>query len=173
MTDNTRLLAKLYAVAVRFKAEMRATIDRVNAPEIIKDVIGVGNPQSTNNVFYIDVTIPLKDAPQAAAFEWGSGEREEGGGGEEYPIPKQGTWDMYWDRADWPQYQPPPRAPRVFHFLKVMHPGVYPRPYIRPSIKAILPDAKRILSEAVKADLSILSKDTEGNVEIIEVGRYT
>lgn len=162
MTDNNRMFAKLLALAVRFKSEMKNQIIRARAPHEIKDHIYIGQPQAGALGDFIEITIPLSEAPAAAAFEWGSGERAEGGG-KEYPIIARDA--LLFPKADWPQYEPPPPAPRIFKFYSVMHPGVESRPYIRPSIQAVMEDARRLLGEAIKAEISIT--EGKGTEEVI------
>ena len=77
------------------------------------------------------IVLDLQKAPQAAAFEYGSGEHGESG--ETYTI--EGMPWLAIPRERWPKYAPPLNVdPVVLH--SVEHPGVEAKPYLQPAIDA-------------------------------------
>ncbi len=97
----------------------------------IPDAIGVGKAQKTSNGYKVDVTIDLNKAPEAAAFEYGSGVHGEKG--ETYTIP--GVPFLAIPRERWPKFEPPPDIDPVV-LQSVEHPGVEANPYLQPAIES-------------------------------------
>lgn len=168
------ILATLAQVAKEFVAVMRDKLEEVNAPDnerqSIKNSIYIDSPKSGRNGSYsVDIRIPLKEAPAAGAWEWGSGEHDRRG---EYPDGYLITGDpMLFPKGDWPGYQPPPPAPEVFKFFEVMHPGIKARPFIAPSIEKYLPEAKKKLAKELVASVLITGNTYSGrHYEVIIVG---
>ena len=170
---SNAIIEKLTKVADSFANRLKANVATVNAPSNIADAVRVGEAKETGNGRYIiDVSIPLKEAPAAAAYEWGSGEHAERGARGEYPIPSDGETDMFFPKEDWPQYSPPPPAPNVFKFRHVMHPGVSKRPYIQPAIVDTLEEAKIELGKAILQQFLITGETAKGkHYEVIIVGK--
>ena len=100
----------------------------------IPDAIYVGDvKKESSGVWSGEIIVDLKKAPQAAAFEYGSGIHGEEG--EEYIIEPDTAPALAFPKSKWPGYNPPPKAPEVFVFPFVMHPGVAAKPYLRPAIE--------------------------------------
>jgi hypothetical protein len=61
----------------------------------------------------------------------------------------------------WPNYTPPPNVSvaifpgAISKKPYVMHPGIAPRPYMRPSIQETKPQIKKILGDSFKAAILI------------------
>ena len=90
----------------------------------IPNAISVGKAEKTSGGFKVDITIDLNKAPEAAAFEYGSGEHGEKGA--KYPI-----------RAKDPEQQPLHFFGKTWFIgpeLPFGHPGVKARPYLQPAI---------------------------------------
>lgn len=102
-----------------------------------------------NGSFVAEVTVDLKIAPEAAAFEYGSGLH--GKKGMKYEIKPKEANILSFPKGDWPNYQPPPEAPEVFRFGVVQHPGVKARPYLQPAIDN---EMKRVKQRLLRAFLS-------------------
>lgn len=169
---SNAILAKLTEIANICAEKMKSNVSSQRAPHEIIDAIHVGQAKtSSDNQHSVDITIPLGEAPMAAAYEWGSGEHATRGDKKKYRIPTDGEAEMFFPKADWPQYSPPPPAPDVFKFGHVMHPGVAPRPYIQPAIDDTLKEAKTMLKEEVLAQFSIIGDTSKGkHYEVIIVG---
>lgn len=120
----------------------------------IKGAIKVRKPIREGGVIVGFIEINLDEesggAPEARAYEFGSGIHSEKG--QKYLItPKKGNYlAFFWDKAN-------PNIPRAKDgrvlLKKVMHPGVAPKPYIQPSIDELKKGAKRIISERIKLEL--------------------
>ncbi len=102
-----------------------------NWSKSIPDAIEVGKAQKTSTGYEVDVTIDLNKAPEAAAFEYGSGEHGEEG--KTYTIP--GMPFLAIPRERWPKFEPPPDVDPVV-LGSVEHPGVEARPYLQPAIES-------------------------------------
>lgn len=105
--------------------------DNASWSSSIPDAIGVGKAQKTSTGYKVDVTIDLNKAPEAAAFEYGSGLHGEKG--ETYTIP--GVPFLAIPRERWPKYAPPPDVDPVV-LRSVEHSGVKARPYLQPAIES-------------------------------------
>lgn len=100
-------------------------------------------------------------APAAGAYEWGSGERATVGPIERITIPSNRKFDsklLVWPKEDWPTYDPsyytPPRPQPDWHvYREVHHPGVFPRPFIRPAISMHMMDIISLMGEGVVAQI--------------------
>jgi hypothetical protein len=111
----------------------------------IPDAIGVGKAQKTQKGYEISVIIDLKKAPQAAAFEYGSGLHRTKGVPSLYPIEaKNPMWQplhFYWEKGGkW----------FVGAKLPYGHPGVEAKPYLQPAIDSTRLDFISSLATLVK-----------------------
>jgi len=133
----------------------------------IPDAIGVGKAQkSSNGNFEIDITVDLKVAPHAAAFEYGSGERGERG--EKYiiePSEKEAlafAWTP--DKIPW-------GSPKFiglgtddkFLFRYVEHPGVEAKPYLQPAIE----ETRQGFVNALRQTIRNAYRESTVRVEVI------
>lgn len=119
---------------------------------------------------HVSIVIDTSDAgaPAARAYEWGSGERATMGTKQRITIPKPYTASklLAFPKEDWPQYDPnrysPPRPQPDWHYYEsVSHPGIFQRPYIKPSIIGTKAQVLQILGKAVKAELLVGTKKVE------------
>jgi len=151
----------LVLAANHFVEKMKQKIEQVNVPRKIGDATSIGSPVVQKEISYIDITIDLKEAPMAAAFEYGSGIH--GKKGETYRIPKEGSTSfLAIPRERWTKYQPPPDVDPVV-LPHVAHPGVAARPFIKPTIQEEREQIRKILGKEFVASISM-----RGHVEIIK-----
>lgn len=119
----------------------------------------------------VEGTIQVK-APQATAFEFGSGIWSTRGPRAKYPItPKEASMLAF----DWPEAQNIAQREGVSlvnfgpggHVVlpKVMHPGIQARPYIQPAIDAKADEIAEILADDI---LSSISEFIGPDVEVIQ-----
>ena len=139
---ESRILKELTVQASKIAEKAKTN---ANWSRSIPNAIGVGKAQKTATSYKVDVTIDLNKAPEAAAFEDGSGVHGEEG--KTYTIP--GMPFLAIPRERWPKFQPPPDVDPVV-LGSVEHPGVEARPYIEPSIKEIRKTSKKMLAEEYK-----------------------
>ena len=97
------------------------------------------------------ITLNLKDAPEARAFEKGSGIHGEKG--QTYVIaPRSGKYLIFPvgspPQGRWPKYSGPVPAGDSIAIGKVDHPGVEARPYIAPAVEKNRKDIRFRLSRA-------------------------
>ena len=117
-----RMIKALTAQASRVAEQAK---ENASWSKSIPDAISVGKAEKTSSGFKVDVTIDLNKSPEAAAFEYGSGEHGENGA--KYPI-----------RAKNPEQQPLHFFGKTWFIgpeLPFGHPGVKARPYLQPAIE--------------------------------------
>jgi len=150
---QTALYVGLKKGAEFFVGKMFDRIDSNGLPKVIKDATSIDEPIIHDKGGSIDVVIDLEEAPMAVAFEYGSGVH--GDEGEKYRIPKEGgASHVAIPRDRWKAYQPPPdRDPLVF--VKVMHPGVRERPYIRPTINENRKEIAKIIGREFVESITV------------------
>ena len=168
MPTNDGIYIGLTKVAGLFYQKM---LDRLNAGNYphgdqtrnppttsIQDATSVGQVKQEGANAYIDVTISLKQAPYAGAYEWGSGLHSEKGNKSKYVIsPKEKDALAF----DWPDHDPPWGSRKFigvlsdgrFLFRFVEHPGVASKPYIRPTLQENRAEFKKILAREFKASI--------------------
>jgi hypothetical protein len=119
----------------------------------IPDAISVGKAQKTSSGYEVTIKVDLKEAPHAAAFEYGSGEHGERG--EKYRIEpiEKGALAFKWtpERIPWgsPKFIKIGRDDRLlFHFVD--HPGVKAMPYLKPAIDESRPGLLAMFAGAIK-----------------------
>jgi hypothetical protein len=118
-----RILKELTVQASKIAEKAK---DNASWSKSIPDAIGVGKAEKTATGYKVDVTVDLNKSPQAAAFEYGSGEHGEKGA--KYPI-----------RAKDPEQQPLHFFGKTWFIgpeLPFGHPGVKARPYLQPAIES-------------------------------------
>jgi hypothetical protein len=99
----------------------------------IRGAIRVGEVKEQGGVIAGYVEVPLKLAPEARAFEYGSGIHSTKGAPEPYPIlPRNGGSLVFPGTHQWEGQTivVPPMGGGV-----VMHPGVAPRPFLTPAVQ--------------------------------------
>lgn len=138
----------------------------------IPDAIEVGKAQKTQTGHFIEVIVNLKDAPHAAAFEYGSGEHAEKGNKQRYRIdPKESSVLVFpWqpDFIPWksPKFAGVQRTDKgstegTYFFNYVEHPGVMPKPYLRPAIDKNLDTVRtKLLSAFITGYINFVPKFT-------------
>lgn len=148
------MLAALTRSAQIFTDEMIRYLNSGNYPKgdgsrnpattSIQDATSIGAPQANDKGGLIDVLINLKYAPYALAFEYGSGIH--GSKHSLYPIAARNADNLvfWWERENrW----------FVGSRLGKGHPGIKPRPYIDPSIKAKKKEIVETLGQAFVASI--------------------
>jgi len=144
----------LTAAASLLAEKAKAKADSKNVPEVSKNMkVGKVETKGTG-ALGITISIGMKEneAPAAAAYEFGSGLH--GKEGKKYPIvPRKSGGFLVFPKERWPGYAPPPDAPNVFFFSKVMHPGVEARPYMKPAIEENKEEMKRLIGEFFTIDV--------------------
>ena len=146
----------------RDKASARA---QSNKTPIKDSAFSVGSPMQNDATYSIEVMI---DNPGgiAAAYEWGSGIHRTKGTPGTYTIkPKNKSMLAF----DWPKVAGEPgfrRLPdgRVL-LASVQHPGVAPRPYLRPTLEENKEEFKKILGQGFKAEIL----QGVNKIEVIEI----
>ncbi len=113
----------------------------------------------------IDIIVDLKIAPEAAAFEYGSGIHRKQGAST-YRIPKEGYGlAFFWDKVD----EESPTGPKFKGILPdgralfsyVDHPGVAARPYLHPAIEIVMKSVReRIAKSFVNGYVSSIANVT-------------
>jgi hypothetical protein len=138
--SGAQILAGLGLVAQLVSERMKQKVGEVNAPSNIADAISVPNsPKADEGRYSVAIVIDLQKAPAAGAFEWGSGIHSTKGRAGTYPITPRNApmLAFFWERID-----------KFVVLPRVDHPGVSPRPYIKPTIEETLPQVKKILGRA-------------------------
>lgn len=112
----------------------------------IPNAIGVGKAEKTSDGYTVDVTIDLEKAPEAAAFEYGSGEHGEKG--KTYTIPGVPLLAIPRERYVAP-HLPADVDPVIL--ASVEHPGVEAKPYMQPAIESNRSRIKEALGKIFKS----------------------
>jgi len=129
--------------------------------------INAGEPWAKGLIFYCDVTV---NVPYARAHEMGSGlHSEDPSKRRKYPIiagkhnPATRSLNPKWSLSfQWPA-GPKPHAAHSetgqyashYAFVKVMHPGVKPRPFLRPALDEKRELIPQLILDSIKAELGI------------------
>lgn len=110
----------------------------------IPGAISVSSAEQSDAGVKISILVDLEKAPEARAFEYGSGERATKGTAQRYPIRAKNVnfLKFWWEREQ-----------KWFVGKQVMHPGVEARPYLQPAIEAHMDELKGALGKAFKEDL--------------------
>ena len=144
----------LVAAASLLAEKAKAKADSKKVPKV-SEYMKVGEVETKGSgALGITISIGMKEneAPAAAAYEFGSGLH--GKEGKKYPIvPRKSGGFLVFPKERWPGYAPPPDAPNMFFFSKVMHPGVEARPYMKPAIEENKEEMKRLIGEFFTIDV--------------------
>lgn len=142
------------AKLVQQTAIQNAKTDRIKQNIEISSV-GALNP--TNPIYMISIGVRLKNAPEAGAFEYGSGIwRTRKGTPGKYPIRAKNApmlAFMWYKNNPLYSYLKPDINPEKVAFQVVHHPGVQAVPYLRPALQKHRKELKNIIAKAVKAEL--------------------
>jgi hypothetical protein len=154
------IINKLNVIANLFANNMRESINNNNLPKEIEKSIEIGKPQFTGGTFSVEVRVGGDEgkARAAVAYEYGSGLQRTRGTPGKYRIPKEGSSTelvafplerSYLLQRVGQSLIPSQEGTVVFAFVE--HPGVAARPFVAPSVRKTLPEAKKILSKEIKA----------------------
>lgn len=135
------LLTALAEVGRILRDKAEAKVSEVNAPSAI--VITTGSPMQTGAVSYIEVTAKH---PAVLAFEYGSGIHATRGEKGLYPIKAKGADPLhfFWEnRGKW----------FIGMELPFGHPGVAPRPFMKPAFDENKDEFRRIIGQGFKAEI--------------------
>lgn len=136
----------LFRQALIQSANLIAKRARAEAPtKRIEGAIYVSTPVQSGNTYSIEIGADLDKAPEARAYELGSGIHSQSGA--KYPIIAKNAPNLvfYWEREG-----------RYFVGKKVNHPGVEARPYLKPAIEDTQADIRALFGKAL-SDLIIQS----------------
>lgn len=158
------ILAALAKVGSIFRNKASARAQSEKTP--IKDAaFSVGSPMQNGETYFIDIKVADPDGI-ASAYEWGSGIHRTKGTPGTYTIkPKNKSMLAF----DWPKVAGElgfRRLPdgRVL-LASVQHPGVAPRPYLKPTIDETKEEFKKILGQGFKAEIL----QGVNKIEVIEI----
>ena len=163
---NNGIINSLVRTANFFVMKMKEKVLQVNAPRNINEAVQIEPVEPIEEGAKINVVIPLEDAPAAGAYEWGSGLHATRGPRQTYPIdPVKGDALAFsWPKVDG---QPFPRLEDGRVVLPgVNHPGVEPRPYIKPTLQEQKAEMKKMIGQDFKAAILVGTK----KVEVIKSG---
>lgn len=156
--NNNSILEGLSKSAAVFVQSMESKLSS-GYPSAIKDSIITRPPQSTETESSITVEVG-KDAPMTRAFEYGSGiHRTRGTPGTYVIAPKAGIYNGLL-AFEWPGHTKNfPRGRKYVGASKygdkllfnyVDHPGIAPKPFVRPSIEDSKAEIRKILGQSFK-----------------------
>lgn len=138
-------------------AQQNASFDRT-----IVDNLSMTPVTKQDGIYQVDIVIntnPETGAPEAPAFEYGSGIHATRGETKRYIIRPKRAPMLVFPLSRWPDFEPgrTPVAPDkrgLFHLPSVMHPGVRPRPLLNAAVQKGLNSWKmrmlRVLSKSVR-----------------------
>lgn len=149
LSDNLRRRSSAWAGQL-------TKLARSFAPDHIRSAISSTTESKDNGTFIIRITADRRVAPDARAWEYGSGIRARRGSKQKYPItPKTRKFlAFHWEVAD--------QNPENFTFLddgrvllpSVMHPGIQAanngQGYIGPAMKALKQKARAELNQDIR-----------------------
>lgn len=117
---------------------------RSNPAEIISD-----------GVYQVSITVDTSEngAPMARAFEYGSGERATRGEKKDYKIPKEPTGVSFLWKYPSPLGRKKVPGDEFVSFAQIYHPGVAPKPYLRPAFEKNKPSMKTRFASFIKRGL--------------------
>ena len=149
MIASNDLLAAMVKGATHFYNAVVAKLNSGNYPDgdaergysSIQDAMSISPAAIEGNKAHIDIIIDLKDAPYAAAFEFGSGIHSTKGPAETYPIePKDKKVLAFpWTPSSPAGVRASSKYADDFDgtfwlMHKVDHPGIPPKPYLVPTL---------------------------------------
>ena len=98
-------------------------------------------------------SITIKNtAPEAPAYEYGSGIHRTKGQKAKYLIPNVPGVVLRIPRSRWPNYNPPPDVDPVF-LTKVMHPGVEPDPFMKPAFEEVRGEMRQVIGHSFAVEV--------------------
>lgn len=150
------ILVGLTKVANLFAQKMKQKISQNRLPNEISDAISVGTAQQAGDVSFIDVSIDLKKAPMAAAFEWGSGVHKQLGRPARYIIEPRNARMLAFEfrvAKNIGNIRLTKEGKAILPY--VMHPGVAPRPYIAPTLIDNKKEFRKIMGQELKAAIML------------------
>ena len=139
--------ANLWAEGGRAKAKTERIRRAIKVGQVVDD--GGGR-------FHIDISISLKDAPEALAYEFGSG--LEGRQHAKYRIePKTASalafeWSPVFDPWGSPKFIGK-TAGGKYLFRYVEHPGVKPEPYMKPALDENKAEMRRLIGRQFSVEM--------------------
>lgn len=137
----------------------------------IPEAITLGNvTKDEDGTARITVTVDLKKAPHALAFEYGSGVHGESG--KTYRIEPKNATALKFPESKWPQFEPPMIPGKkmvglfgnIFVLRYVDHPGVEARPFLTPAIAS----ARRNARSFFFGIISKAYRDVSVDIEVIK-----
>jgi hypothetical protein len=176
----TSLRKSMILTAVEYvKNDLIREIKNKKLPEGIIDAISISAATGDNTKSVVSVIIDTSKAgaEMAAAFEFGSGLYATRGKKEKYEIGSKsgnrlaiplvktansGGWPKF-DAAKWPPGVVRGGKAITTKGFAVHHPGVAPRPYIRPTLKAgrnrLARALRRTVNESFKTDITVIKAE--------------
>jgi hypothetical protein len=126
----------------------------------MRGAISVGQVEEGKDYLAIEITTDLTKAPEAAAYEYGSGIHATKRSPSTYPIRKDKSpfIAFVWDKVD-PQSKKGKKFRGISNttgkaiFTYVDHPGVAAVPFIAPSLEEKTPEIVAILGQAFRAEI--------------------
>lgn len=138
------------------KAKQAASFDATIVSAISRSEI----QQTADGKYSVDIVIDLSKAPEARAFEYGSGIHAIQGVAQKYIIVPRNGSILRFPKSRWPKYVPgltpvSPDKNGMFNLRKVSHPGVAAHPYMEPAIQQALKTFRsRLLSNDIKSQFA-------------------
>jgi len=117
--------------------------ENANWSSTIPDAIKAGQVEEMGGNYYGSIIIDLNIAPEARAFEFGSGIHATKGEVKKYPIKAKNVPNLVFWWANQGKWFVGPELP-------IGHPGVAPNPYLRPAIDDYKNEMKERLKSAFK-----------------------
>jgi len=116
----------------------------------IRGNIEVGQVRKDGGRYSIEVSVSLKKAPEAGAYEYGSGIHATRGTPGTYPIVAKNAPNLvfWWEKKD-----------KWFVGSSVNHPGVAARPYLAPAVKERRRSLIRRILFAFKEGVNVAVKE--------------
>lgn len=116
-----------------------------NAVKHVGDFLHIGDVKEEGNSTTVEVYVSLSEAPDAGAWEYGSGIHRTKGTPSLYPIVAKNVPNLvfWWEkRSKW----------FVGHALPIGHPGIVGRPYLRPALWDNVQKILEIMKKAVSGE---------------------
>lgn len=148
-----------------FAAKARSKAQSNNVPKNIPGAIEVGQFQANGTTYKITVSVDLKKAPAAAAYEYGSGIHATKKTPAKYPIlPKNKKFLAF----KWPKVDGDPRFRRLPDGRVVLpsvdHPGVEAKPYMMPAFQESKAEIRQLIGQEFR--LKVLGKIVDEEIKV-------
>ena len=116
------------------------------APKHIAEFIQVSDVTENGNTYLVNMHVSLADAPDAAAWEFGSGLHRTRGSPGKYIISATNAPNLYfwWERES-----------KYFRGKVVHHPGIVARPYMRPALESKMSQVKKYIHDIIVEDIQV------------------